>query len=227
MTLLVCALSGGSIKSVLTEFSSCLVSWALQPTTCGHPLKANSSRSASILSFSSLCAWTICFSLNWTWAKWEVSARREEFSKSCSSSSLLSREVISSSLADVEHLCLEWAPLPLPQLPLSSSGLATAPTGAHRSPAPASTASLSEADSSSVDIFEQPTSLRNRVRFNVDAWKIVYFLMPSRKQVESTQTEQVQRHLRRKDDSYVKTQARQVNWVNCRKLGSHVFKIKV
>lgn len=136
----------------LTEFSSCWAFWDLQPTTCGQPLKANSSSSASILSFSSLWAWTICFSRNCTWAKWEVRASREEFSDSCSSSSFFNLSTISSSVEEDEPPCLGW---PAPRI--SSSGLATAPTGAHRSPAPANTASLSEADSSSVDI------LRDRV----------------------------------------------------------------
>lgn len=140
------------LRGGLTEFSRCLASWDLQPTTCGQPLKANSSSSASILSFSSLWAWTICFSRNCTWAKWEVRASREEFRESCSSSSFFNLSAISSSVEEDEPPCLGW---PAPRV--SSSGLATAPTGAHRSPAPAKTASLSEADSSSVDI------LRGRV----------------------------------------------------------------
>ncbi|TNN42526.1 hypothetical protein EYF80_047302 [Liparis tanakae] len=112
-------------------------------------MEANSSSSASILSFSPVCACTTCFSRNCTCAKWEVSARSEEFSRSCSPSSFSSRAAISSSVAEDKPLCFGWPRLPLP---LSSSGVATAPTGAHRSPALAKAASLSEADSSSVDI---------------------------------------------------------------------------
>lgn len=148
----------------LTEFSRrCFASCALQPTTCGQPLKANSSSSASILSFSSGCAAsTTCFSLNCTWAKWEVRASREEFSSCCSSSSLLNLAAVSSmeaAAAEEEEAEEEAGGGGLcgaaPRPGLSSSGVATAPTGAQRSPAaPGNDApSLSDVDNSSVDIF--------------------------------------------------------------------------
>ncbi len=143
--------------------------------TWGHPLKANSSSSSSILSFSSLCAWTICFSRNCTWAKWDVNARSDEFSCSCSPSRFRSLDTKSVSPHDTEPGCV-------PRFHCSSSGLATAPTGAQRSPAPAKAASLSEVDRSSVDMTDswgrQPgcllpkttsTNLINAQLFNVNS----------------------------------------------------------
>ena len=210
----------------LTEFSNCLASWARQPTTCGQPLKANSSSSASILSFSSLWAWTICFSRNWTWAKCEVRARREEFSKACSSSSFSSLTAISSSVAEEERLCVGWLAFPLP---LSSSGLATAPTGAHRSPAPATTASLSEADSSSVDILDAGVHCRSfstaPVFFLTVCFQVLRFLLLRRQQQGSPPKTQVYRHLG-KDDSYVKSGETSKQRQTYRKSGTLDFRIK-